>query len=170
MTSDDLPIVYVSLGANIEPEHNLAQAVRWLRQKCHVLALSSVYRTPPQGFSDQPDFLNMAVQLTTLLTPITLKQTVLDWIEGQLGRQRDPTNKNAPRTIDLDISLWGDAVFEYGDKPWRVPDKDILHFAHVAVPLAELAPAYLHPIEGVTLAVIAARFAAQPLQRLPLKW
>ncbi|NWG18657.1 MAG: 2-amino-4-hydroxy-6-hydroxymethyldihydropteridine diphosphokinase [Chloroflexi bacterium] len=152
------PEVYVSLGSNIAPERNLAEAVRLLRQKCDLLALSSVYRTAPQGYTDQPDFLNMAVKLHTALPPEAFKRDVLDWIEQHLGRVRDPLNKNAPRTIDLDISLWGDAVFSYGAKPWRVPDPDIGRFAHVAVPLAELSPEFLHPTEGLTLAALAARF------------
>jgi 2-amino-4-hydroxy-6-hydroxymethyldihydropteridine diphosphokinase len=159
--------VFVSLGSNIEPEANLAQAVRLLRERCHVLAASSVYRTPPQGYVYQPDFLNMAVKLTTSLAPADFKTDVLDVIEHLLGRQRDPHNKNAPRTIDLDISLWGDAVFEYGDKPWRVPDPDIVRFAHVALPLAELAPTFIHPLEGKTLAQIAARFSTEGIQRIP---
>ncbi|HEX2906215.1 MAG TPA: 2-amino-4-hydroxy-6-hydroxymethyldihydropteridine diphosphokinase [Phototrophicaceae bacterium] len=152
------PEVYVSLGSNIEPEKYLAAAVRYLREKCEVLAVSSVYRTAPQGYVAQPDFLNMAVCLQTTLQPDTFKARILDWIERELGRVRDPNNKNAPRTIDLDISLWGDGVFEYGTKPWRVPDPDILRFAHVILPLAELAPDFVHPVAGVRLAEIAARF------------
>ncbi len=164
MTSPETP-VFISLGSNIEPEKNLAQAVRLLRSKCHVTAVSSVYRTAPQGFSEQPDFLNMAVLVSTSLSPESLKGEALDWIEHELERIRDPLNKNAPRTIDLDISLWGDAVFEYGAKPWRVPDPDILRFAHVAIPLAELAPDLVHPTEGVTLAEIAGRFDQQGINR-----
>ncbi len=87
-------------------------------------------------------------------------------IEGKLGRVRDPNNKNAPRTIDLDISLWNDEVFDYGEKPWHIPDPDIVRFAHVVVPLAELAPDYVHPVEKVTLAQIAARFDLNQLRIL----
>ncbi|GIL11499.1 MAG: 2-amino-4-hydroxy-6-hydroxymethyldihydropteridine diphosphokinase [Chloroflexota bacterium] len=165
MTSPD---VYVSLGSNIAPERSLAEAVRLLRQKCDVLALSSVYRTAPQGYADQPDFLNMAVKLHTALPPEIFKREVLDWIERRLGRVRDPLNKNAPRTIDLDISLWGSAVFTYGDRPWRVPDPDIVRFAHVAVPLAELSPDFLHPTEGLTLAALVARFKSEIFERFVL--
>jgi 2-amino-4-hydroxy-6-hydroxymethyldihydropteridine diphosphokinase len=167
MTSPET-IVYLSLGSNIEPEKNLARAVQLLRSKCRVSGVSSVYRTTPQGFTDQPDFLNMAVRVHTPLSPDTLKTEALDWIERELGRQRDPLNKNAPRTIDLDISLWGDAVLEYGAKPWHVPDPDIVRFAHVAIPLAELAPDYVHPTEGVTLAEIAVRFDKQGIERVEL--
>lgn len=163
------PEVYVSLGSNINPEHNLVEAVRLLRLKCEVLAVSSVYRTPPQGYMQQSDFLNLSVQLRTSLQPETFKHEVLDWIERELGRVRDPNNKNAPRTIDLDISLWGDEVFEYGAKPWRVPDPDVVRFAHVAVPLAELAPDFVHPVEMTPLSKIAARFGDVPFESVPLK-
>jgi 2-amino-4-hydroxy-6-hydroxymethyldihydropteridine diphosphokinase len=168
MISNSPAIVYLSLGSNIEPEKNLAQAVRLLRTRCEVLAVSSVYRTAPQGYRQQADFLNMALRLRTDMQPVTLKSEVLDWIEQQLGRRRDPANKNAPRTIDLDISLWDEAIFEYGAKPWRVPDPDILRFAHVAVPLAELAPDYVHPTEKATLAAIAARFGEAGFQQYAL--
>jgi 2-amino-4-hydroxy-6-hydroxymethyldihydropteridine diphosphokinase len=168
VVAEQFAIVYVSLGSNIEPEKNLAEAVKLLRERCTVLAVSSVYRTPPQGDTQQADFLNMAVKLTTLLSAADFKRAVLDDIECRLKRQRDPANKNAPRTIDLDISLWGDQVFEYGEKPWRVPDKDIVRFAHVALPLAELAPDYVHPLEHQTLAEIAARFDTSQIQRVEL--
>lgn len=168
MTSDKSALVYVSLGSNIEPEANLRRAIQLLWTKCAVKQISSVYRTAPQGFADQADFLNMAVCIETSLAPITLKKDVLDWIECTLGRVRDPHNKNAPRTIDLDISLWDDDVFEYGEKPWHVPDPDILRFAHVAIPLAEIAPDYIHPIEHITLAEIASRFDGETFERFTL--
>lgn len=160
--------VYVSLGSNIEPETNLKRAMQLLRMKSAVQAISSAYRTAPQGFVEQADFLNMAVCVETLLDPSTFKKEVLDWIERELGRVRDPHNKNAPRTIDLDISLWNDAVFEYGEKPWRVPDPAIVRFAHVAIPLAEIAPDYRHPLEHITLAEIASRFSGDTFERFSL--
>jgi dihydroneopterin aldolase/2-amino-4-hydroxy-6-hydroxymethyldihydropteridine diphosphokinase len=161
-------MVFISLGSNIKPEQNLAKAVQLLRSKAKVTGVSSVWRTAAQGFSEQPDFLNMAVRIATALSRETLKTDVLDWIERELGRKRDPLNKNAPRTIDLDISLWGDKVLEYGSKPWRVPDPDIVRFAHVAIPLAELAPDFVHPTEGVTLAEIAGQFDQQGIERIEL--
>ncbi len=156
--------VFVSLGSNIDPEHNLIQAVHLLGQQTQIIAYSTVYRTPPQGFTDQADFLNMAVQLQTNKTPEEFKSAVLTGIEQQLKRVRDPLNKNAPRTIDLDIALWDNLSFDYGDKPWHVPDQDILRFAHVAVPLAEIAPDYIHPENGQSLTAIAARFDKAAMQ------
>jgi 2-amino-4-hydroxy-6-hydroxymethyldihydropteridine diphosphokinase len=160
--------VYLSLGSNIQPEANLAAALRLLGSKCVVQAVSQAYRTPPQGFVEQDDFLNLAVKITTGLAPITLKNEILDWVERELKRVRDPHNKNAPRTIDLDISLWNAEIFEYGSKPWRVPDPDIVRFAHVALPLAEIVPDYLHPVEKCSLKMIAARFSQANFERFRL--
>lgn len=151
-------VVYVSLGSNINPERNLRQAVKLLREHDPELIVSSVYRTLPQGFTQQADFLNMAVRLSTAFSPAEFKAQIINRIEQQLGRVRDPHNKNAPRTIDLDISLWNHDVLDYGDKPWHIPEPDITRFAHVAVPLAEIAPDYVHPETGLTLAQIAAQF------------
>jgi 2-amino-4-hydroxy-6-hydroxymethyldihydropteridine diphosphokinase len=171
MTSPNNPaVVYVSLGSNIAPEHHLRQAVRMLRTHSPLLVISSVYRTPPQGFTQQPDFLNMAVRLITTLSPVEFKARVIGSIEQRLSRVRDPHNKNAPRTIDLDISLWNQDVMDYGDKPWHIPEPDITRFAHVAMPLAEIAPDYVHPETGQTLAQIAAQFDTSAMQREKLNF
>ncbi len=168
MTSPEPSIVYIALGSNINPLENLTRAIELLRQKTSIIELSSVYKTAPQEFLNQPDFLNIVVKVSITVTPEILKSEVLGWIERELGRVRDPYNKNAPRTIDLDISLWNDEVFEYGTKPWHIPDPDILHYAHVAIPLAEIAPDYLHPVEKIRLAEIAARFDAIEFECFPL--
>lgn len=157
--------VFLSLGSNIAPEKHLAAAMRLLAERCVIVARSSVYRTPPQGYTEQADFLNMAVQIRTTLTPLTVKTQIIGDIERILRRVRDPHNKNAPRTIDLDIALWDDACLDYGAKPWHIPDPDITRFAHVAVPLAEIAPDYIHPERGESLKAIAARFDASAMQR-----
>lgn len=163
MTTLHVPRItaYITLGSNIEPEKNLSQAVQLLKQHSDVKALSSVYQTKPQGFLDQPDFLNMAVCLMTPFPIEDFKSAVLDTIEQKLGRKRDPQNPNAPRTIDLDIALWGDKVMDYGAKPWHVPDRDIQRFAHLALPLAEIAPQVIHPEFGQSLAELAAIFQGE---------
>ena len=159
-------IVYLCLGSNIEPEKNLTEAIQQLRQRTSLLAVSPVYRTEPQGFADQPPFLNMAAKVHTLRSPLAFKNEVNDKIEAALGRVRDPNNRNAPRTIDIDIALWNDEARVYGSRPWHIPDPDILRFAHVAVPLADLAPDYLHPIAGRSLAAIAAGFKSTAVRKI----
>ena len=161
-------IAYLSLGSNISPKENIAEALHLLRRYTTVLRVSPVYQSPPQGFSEQERFLNMAVELHTWRCPAEFKSAVIDRIEAELHRARDPQNRNAPRTIDLDISLWNDEVLEYGSKPWYIPDGDITRFAHVAVPLADLAPNYVHPTEGKSLREVAAGLDSRRLQRINL--
>ena len=163
-------VVYVSIGSNISPEKNLTEALRRLRKYTTVLALSPVYLTEPRGDGAQGYFLNMAAKIHTHRSPLRFKTEVTDRIEAELRRVRDPKNKNAPRTIDLDISLWNRDILEFGEKPWKAQDEDIVHFAHVAIPLADIAPDYLHPIEGKTLAAIRSTFDTAGLRPAPLEF
>jgi len=164
--AETTPRVFVSVGSNIEPEKNLQAALDMLRENCTILQVSSVYQSPAFGFEDQPDFLDMAVELTTPVMPQMFKVNMLGRIEKKLGRDRDSQeNKNGPLTMDMDILLWGTAAFSYGKKPWRVPDKMILKYAAVAIPLAEIAPDYMHPEEKVTIKEIAARFDASKVKK-----
>jgi 2-amino-4-hydroxy-6-hydroxymethyldihydropteridine diphosphokinase len=144
--------VFVALGSNINSEHNLQEAVRRLASYCRLVAVSPVYETAPVGNTEQPNFLNAAALVETNLTAAELKVRVLQVIEGELGRVRT-TEKNAPRTIDLDIALFDDQVFDLG--PRHIPDPDILRYPHIAVPLADLAPTMRHPEDGRTLREIA---------------
>ena len=148
-------VAFITIGSNIAAEQNIVAAVARLRRYTTVLALSQVYRTEAKGFLEQAPFLNMAAKVHTWRSPLDFKQAVLARIEAELKRERDPANRNAPRTIDLDIALWNDAVFHYGAKPWTVPDPEILQFAHLAVPLADIAPDAVHPESGDTLRQIA---------------
>jgi 2-amino-4-hydroxy-6-hydroxymethyldihydropteridine diphosphokinase len=150
---------YLALGSNIEPEANLPRAVSLLAERCRVLAVSRVYESAPVGNAGGANFLNAAVLVETPLDAADLKAGVLRPIESQLGRVRT-ADKNAPRTIDLDVALFNRDVLDVGDR--HVPDPDILAFGHVALPLADLDPDYRHPETGQTLAEIAARFAASP--------
>lgn len=147
---------YLSLGSSLDKERNLPAGVRLLAQHGQVMAVSAAYETDPVGNPDDPTFLNAALILETPLDPLALKATVLRRVEDQLGRQRtdDP---NAPRTFDADISLFNDEVLDIGQR--RIPDPEILRYAHIAVPLAEVAPGYRHPETGETLAEIAARLS-----------
>ncbi|HEV8001967.1 MAG TPA: 2-amino-4-hydroxy-6-hydroxymethyldihydropteridine diphosphokinase [Planctomycetaceae bacterium] len=148
---------YLSLGSNIEPEQNLPAAVRALTAFGRVMAVSSVWESAPLG-SSGANFLNGAVLLETQLSPAEIYQQAIAAIERQLGRVRDPLNKNAPRTIDVDLSLFNRDVFEWAGH--RVPDPDIVKRPFVAVPLAELDPDYVHPTEGRRLADIAASWTS----------
>lgn len=151
----------ISLGSNIHPVQNLKAAVRELAGFGNITKVSSVWESPPAGFADQPNFLNAAIVLETYLTPAELKQTVLGPIEDQLHRVRDPNNVNAPRTIDLDLSI------VIMPTQTEVLDGDILTRNFVAVPLAEILPDFRHPETGQTLAEIAAALESTCASLIP---
>ncbi|MCB0223969.1 MAG: 2-amino-4-hydroxy-6-hydroxymethyldihydropteridine diphosphokinase [Anaerolineae bacterium] len=148
-------IAYLSLGSNIEPETNLKSALRLLACYTDLLAVSSVWETKPVGLIDQPNFLNAAAIIATELAADQLKQQVLLKIESCLGRQRQ-VNKNAPRTIDIDIMFFNRQIFNLADR--RIPDPEVLERPFVAIPLAEIAPDYVHPETGQNLQEIAHAF------------
>jgi 2-amino-4-hydroxy-6-hydroxymethyldihydropteridine diphosphokinase len=159
--------VLVTLGSNIDPQTNLPRAVFILRQNHHMLVrgVSRVYESAPVDAAgeiapDQEHFLNAAVLIETdYYSPFSLKYNVLRFVEKCLGRART-TDKFAPRPLDLDIALYADRVIV--DPRLTVPDPDILTRVHVALPLADIAPDWVHPVSGQRLAQIAARFAAAP--------
>jgi 2-amino-4-hydroxy-6-hydroxymethyldihydropteridine diphosphokinase len=153
--------VFITLGSNIEPEKNLPRAVRRLAERFTLRAVSRVYRTAPLGSTAQADFLNAAVLIETNLPPLVLKYDVLRPLEASLGRVRG-ADKNAPRTIDLDIALYGGLILDDPAHRITIPDPEIITRAHLALPLADLAPDFVHPLAGRRLAEIAARFADQP--------
>lgn len=150
-----LNLAYLSLGSNIEPEQNMHSAVVRLGQFGRVRATSTVWQTAPIGFADQPDFLNAVVLLETPLSAQALREQAITRIEQELGRLRTE-NKNAPRTIDIDIILFNDDVLTIGQR--RIPDPGVLDRPFVAIPLAEIAPDYVHPETGQTLEEIARHF------------
>jgi 2-amino-4-hydroxy-6-hydroxymethyldihydropteridine diphosphokinase len=144
---------FLSLGSNIEPERSLPRAVRGLRSLGRIVACSNVYQNPAIGPAHQPDFLNSAVLLETAHTPRALRAE-LRRLEERLGRRRT-LDKYAPRTIDIDIVLFGSRVL-YGPET-TAPDPGLLIHAHIAIPAAELDPDYRHPVTGETLGSIADR-------------
>ncbi|MEM7030035.1 MAG: 2-amino-4-hydroxy-6-hydroxymethyldihydropteridine diphosphokinase [Chloroflexota bacterium] len=149
---------YLSLGSNIEPEINIQAAIARLADYSHLVAVSSIWETPPVGYKDQANFLNGAVIVETDLTASLLKENVLERIERELDRVRT-SNKNGPRTIDLDLVLFNQAVFDLSGR--KIPDPDLLKRGFIAIPMAEVAPEYIHPLTGQMLKIIAAQFAAE---------
>jgi len=153
--------VLITLGSNINREQNVDEALARLEQQpdMHILAVSPVYVTQAIGADGraaaQPAFSNAAICAETELDPISLRGK-LRALEAAMGRVRT-ADKFAPRPIDLDIAFYGDRVFEVAGKV--IPDPDVLRFAHVAVPLADVAGDWIHPQTGQTLAEIAARYS-----------
>jgi len=137
--------VCLLLGSNIDPEKNLPRAINRLGELFSIESISTAWETPAVG-SNGPDFLNAAVLLYTSMEADILKERVLRPIEAQLGRVRS-TDKNAPRTIDIDVVIWDANLIDPG--LWSHP--------HVAVPVAEILPCYPSPQTGEYLEQIAQR-------------
>lgn len=134
--------VYLSLGSNVgDREANLRTAIEKLAALGKMVAVSSFYETEPMEFTAQPWFLNCAVALRTELMPKIFLSKMLA-IEQQMGRRR--IQPKGPRTIDIDILLFGNSVI-------HMPQLDVPHVAmherrFVLEPLAEIAPEVRHPV------------------------
>lgn len=149
---------YVALGSNLgDRAAHLARAVEALRSApgAALTGLSSVYETEPVGGRRQGDYLNAVLALETTLTPQALLDLLLA-VEARQGRVRSGV-RNAARTLDLDLLLYGD---QQVDTPGLVVPHPRLHErAFVLAPLAELAPECVHPILGETVAALARRMS-----------
>jgi len=144
-------LAYIGLGSNIDPEAHLRAAVAILAERYTIWAVSAVYESPAVGSSGQANYLNAVLLLETGLSAAELQADLLQ-VEAALGRIRE-ADKFAARTIDLDLALYNDAVAVIDGH--RIPDPTILTYAHLARPLADIAPGLLHPVTGQPLAEIA---------------
>ncbi len=144
---------YLGLGSNAEPGIHLGIAIDWLGREFQQLALSPIYRSAAVGFAGK-DFINLVARIETNSSPTTLKQQLIE-IEDANGRLRD-VPKFSDRTLDIDILLFDDQV---SDCPELIlPREEILLYAHVLRPLAELAPDLVHPRVGKPMAEIWEKF------------
>lgn len=159
-----MPQVFVAAGSNIDPERNLARAMAELRRQFPDLTLSPAYRNRAAGFEGD-DFVNLVARFTTDL-PVRELLARLHGIEAACGRPREAP-KWAPRTMDLDVLLYGDLVC---DSPGlRLPRPDLLKRSYMLGPLADIAPDLVHPTAGRTIAELWQGMdrASHPLLRLP---
>lgn len=139
-----MAIAYLSLGSNIEPRTHLSEAIRELRDQFGSLCLSPVYESAPVGFVGDP-FLNLVVSLETFHSPEEIYH-FLRAVESRHGRTRNE-QKHSARTLDIDLLLYANAVRT--EVP-ILPREEILRYAFVLRPLADLAPNERHPILNVT--------------------
>ena len=153
---------YIGLGANLgDREANIKEALSELaRSGCKPIRVSSIYETAPVGFSDQPDFLNAVAELETSLRPRELL-AVLGKIERRIGREE--TFKWGPRTIDLDILLYGDQTL--AEDSLEIPHPEMHRRAFVLTPLAEIAPEVKHPVSGLTAREMSVAIGAEGIRR-----
>lgn len=159
-----MTLVYIALGSNLaSPLEQVNTAVNAIREipESRVVAVSSFYRTPPLGPQDQPDYLNAAVALETTLEP----ETLLDHtqrIELQQGRVRK-AERWGPRTLDLDIMLFGDRIIN--SERLTVPHYDMKNRGFMLWPLFEIAPDLRFP-DGMSLQQVLTHLGAEK----PARW
>ncbi len=146
--------VYIAFGSSIDPEHNVPRALELLAEKMELQAIATLYRTPALERPGDPDFVNGVCAIETDLDPRTLKFGVLRVIEETLGRVRG-ADAYAPRTVDLDIAVYGEVVVN--EPGLRIPDPDIRTRAFLAVPLWELEPALILADTGETIGSVVER-------------
>lgn len=139
---------YLLTGGNMgNREENLALAKHLLNEQCgRITAASSLYETAAWGNTDQPSFLNQALQLETTLTARQLIRRILK-LEKQMGRVRE--EKYGPRIIDIDILLFNDEKHNY--PLLKVPHPELPNRRFALLPLAEIAPDIVHPVLKKTI-------------------
>ena len=144
----------ILLGSNINPEKNINKAIHRLMQECKWRKSSQIWETEAIG-SDGPDFLNIAIVIETPLLENELKYKVLRKIEKELGRVR-VENKDAPRTIDLDIIIFDD----------QVVDQDLWQRSFIASPISDLYPDLQQPSNKKTLLQVAKKLQSSAFARI----
>ena len=155
---------YIGLGANLEqPVAQLQQAVQALKQLAHstLVAVSGFYSSKPMGPQDQPDYVNAVAAIDTTLTPEQLLDA-LQQIEQQQGRKRK-AERWGPRTLDLDILLYGNQVI--ATERLTVPHYGLRVREFVLYPLYEIAPQLNLP-DGTVLSSLLAQVSQNGLQKL----
>ena len=142
---------YIGMGGNLaswagSPEATLAAAALRLESLGRLVCRSSLYSTEPVGFAAQPRFVNAVVALETELEPKELLRGLLA-IEKEFSRDRATDLRNGPRTLDLDILLFGDLVI--GEPGLEIPHPRLAERAFVLIPLNEIAPDAVVPRAGI---------------------
>jgi len=159
--------VYISIGSNINALHYIQNGLQALQHHYGALQLSTTYESAAVGFVGD-NFYNLVVGFDTAASPHKVVAT-LRQIEDANGRQRSADKFN-PRTLDLDLLLYGDWVSD--DDHLVVPHTDIEKYAFVLQPLADLAPYLRHPLTGQTYAALWAGYRGdkQTQWQLDIAW
>ena len=158
--------IYISLGSNIERDRHIRAGLDALHAEFGELRVSRVFESEAVGFNGRP-FYNLVAAAETELPLATVCQR-LRAMEFAHGREPD-AKKFAPRTLDLDLLLYGELVC---DTPLVLPRGEVLTNAFVLWPLAELAPALRHPVDGRTMSELWQSYdkASQQLCPIPFHW
>ena len=152
----------IGLGGNLgDPAKSIQQALEMiaLHKDCRVEAVSSFWRTPPWGKTDQPDFINACAKVATRLEPRAFLELCL---QSEQALKRVRKERWGPRSIDIDVLFFGDRVIV--EEGLVVPHPRIAERAFVLVPLAEIAPELV--LDGMTIAERARDISREGLARL----
>ncbi len=145
--ADDWQYAFVGFGSNMDkPSAHILDAAHILNEhdKCEVVERSSLYRSAPIGYADQPDFLNAVCEVATFLEPLEFLRLLLE-IEDELGRVRTGP-ANGPRVIDLDLLLYENEVYDSAEL--ILPHPRMHERLFVLEPLLEIAPGIVIPNRG----------------------
>ena len=157
-------MAYIGMGSNLAswagpPEATLATAALWIESMGRVVCRSSLYSTEPVGFAEQPRFVNAVLKLETELEASDMLERLLA-IEAEFGRDRAAGVANGPRTLDLDILLFGNQIIS--EPGLEIPHPRLAERTFVLVPLNEIAPHAVDPRNGKTVAQLLERLFPEP--------
>lgn len=155
---------FIAMGSNIRPAENIHRALAMLATRVRVAAVSMVYQTDAIGRPEQEPYYNCVVEIEADVSPRELKRDVLRPIEDRLGRTRG-ADKYAPRTMDLDLIVYGDLVVD--EDGMHLPDAEILERPFLAIALFELAPDWVLAGSNRRVADVAAALPGRRM--LPLE-
>ena len=154
--------IFIALGTNLgDRQAHLRTARAALGPEIRIDQCSSIYQTPPWGYTDQPEFLNQVLEVRTALEPLLMLGT-LKRIEHEMGRMK--TFRFGPRLIDLDILFYGQRVLK--TERLILPHPRLRERAFVLVPLHEIAPDFVHPLSNETIADMLAQVDTTGVLRL----
>jgi 2-amino-4-hydroxy-6-hydroxymethyldihydropteridine diphosphokinase len=156
-----LHTAYLALGSNVEDKReNLRLARAWLQTRdLHIRRESSIYKTSPVDYVEQDWFLNQVLAIETSLSPAELMAHCLG-VEHRIGRER--TVDKGPRTIDIDLLFYDQDVINHFDLV--IPHPRIAERKFVLVPMAEIAPDFIHPLLNKPIHILLAERANDPAE------
>ncbi len=164
MATTDQTCVYLALGTNLGDRcDNLRQALELISEKVRILKVSSIYETPPWGYTEQPVFYNQVLHGKTALTPLDLLTFVKE-IESDMGRVKN--FQNGPRLIDIDILLFGEQIIT--TERLVIPHPRMTERAFVLIPLSEIEPDLVIPGISKNVAELLRKVDQTGIKILPL--